>query len=151
MPFIGTKFISAVLLTSHNADRLANFYRDVLGGPLEDEQHGDTAKHYGCEMGDIHFAIHPTENFDNEEPGTGAVRLAFEVFDIDDFAKTVESRGAKLLYPPKKMGPMHITALKDPDGNHIEFTQLSDKWMRHLEERRSQGNCLIQEWKKFQK
>ena len=52
MTFNGTKFFSAVLITSRNAHSLAAFYRDVIGIPLEDEQHGATAKHYGCEMGD---------------------------------------------------------------------------------------------------
>ena len=38
--FNGTNFISAILLTSRNIDRLATFYKDVLKVPLEDEQHG---------------------------------------------------------------------------------------------------------------
>jgi predicted enzyme related to lactoylglutathione lyase len=147
MSFTGTKFISAVLLTSREPERLARFYKDVLGVPLEDEQHGQTEKHFGCEMGDIHFAIHPVGNFGNDDPGVGAIKLAFEVFDIHDFVKTIEGRGAKLLYPPKEMGPMLITALKDPDGNYIEFTQLGERWIKHIEKRREQGHCLIREWK----
>jgi predicted enzyme related to lactoylglutathione lyase len=148
MAFVGTNFISAVLLTSRDADRLAAFYREVLNVPLEDEQHGETAKHYGCEMGDLHFAIHPIENFDNEEPGTGAIKLAFEVFDIASFVEHLKSKGVEVLYPPKVMGPMLITAVKDPDGNHVEFTQLSERWIKRLEKRRGEGHCILQAWKK---
>ncbi len=147
MAFNGTKFFSAVLITSRNAERLASFYKDVVGIPLEDEQHGDTAKHYGCEMGDLHFAIHPVENFGNDEPGVGSVKLAFEIFDMDAFIQHLAAKGVSPLYPPKEMGPMLITALKDPDGNHVEFTQLGERWMKHLEKRRSEGHCLIQAWK----
>jgi hypothetical protein len=34
------EFLSAVLLASTNHDRLAAFYRDVIGVPLEEEEHG---------------------------------------------------------------------------------------------------------------
>lgn len=85
MAFNGTRFFSAVLITSRNAERLATFYKEIVGIPLESEQHGNTAKHYGCEMGDLHFAIHPVENFGNEEPGVGSIKLAFEIFDMSGF------------------------------------------------------------------
>ena len=147
MAFNGTKFFSAVLIASRNPDRLANFYKDVIGIPLEDEQHGDTAKHYGCEMGDLHFAIHPLENFGNEEPGVGSVKLAFEIFDMNAFVQNLAAKGVTPLYPPKEMGPMLITAVKDPDGNHIEFTQLGERWIKHIEKRRAEGHCLIQTWR----
>ncbi len=55
MTFNGTKFFSAVLITSRHAERLATFYKEIVGIPLESEQHGNTAKHYGCEMGDLHL------------------------------------------------------------------------------------------------
>lgn len=152
MTFAGTRFFSAVLLTSQDPERLVGFYRDVLGVPLEDEQHGNTAKHYGCEMGDLHFAIHPVENFkdlkEGQKPGVGAVKLAFEIFDMKAFVTHVESKGAKLMYPPRQQGPMTITALQDPDGNLVEFTELGDRWMSHLEKRRAEGNSMIDVWKK---
>lgn len=147
MAFDGTNFLSAVLITSRNAEKLAAFYRDVLKVPLEDEQHGPTAKHYGCEMGELHFAIHPIENFGNEEPGVGAVRLAFEIFDMDGFVRHLKTHGIEPLYPPKQQGPMLITAVKDPDGNQVEFTQLGERWIKHLEKRQTDGQTLVQTWK----
>lgn len=36
------EFLSAVLLVSKDAKRLAAFYRDVLNVPLEDDNSGDT-------------------------------------------------------------------------------------------------------------
>lgn len=147
MSFSGTKFLSAVLITSHDPKRLATFYRDILCVPLEEEKHGDTELHYGCELGDLHFAIHPVENFGCEAPGVGAIKLAFEVFDIQSFVAHLKSKNIDVLYPPKKMGPMLITALRDPDGNYIEFTQLGERWIKHIENRRSEGHCLVKTWK----
>ncbi len=147
MAFSGVNFFSAVLLVSKDAERLASFYKNILGVPLEDEQHGEAKLHYGCELGDLHFAIHPTDNFEGESPGVGSVKLAFEVFDIDSFVQEMAKKNVDVLYAPKQMGPMRITAIKDPDGNLIEFTQLGKRWVDHLEKRRKDGQCVIERWK----
>jgi len=144
------EFLSAVLIVSKNHEQLAQFYKDIVGLPLEDEQHDETLKHYGCELGDLHFAIHPVESFQDSNYGVGSIKLAFEVFNMNEHVKKLESHGVELLYPPKKMGPMLITAIKDPDGNLIEFTQLEAGWYAHLEKRRKQGHDILQRWKSEQ-
>jgi predicted enzyme related to lactoylglutathione lyase len=141
------EFLSAVLLVSKNPKNLAAFYRDTIGLPLEDEEHGETHPHYGCELGDLHFAIHPTTNFEGAGSGVGSVKLAFTVFDMDGFVKKVEAKGIKLEYPPKDTGFSLMTALRDPDGNYVEFTQLSDRWFKHLENRRQNGFDVVARWK----
>ena len=140
------EFLSAVLLVSKDPERLANFYRDVIGLPIVDEQHGETAKHYGCELGDLHFAIHPIENFEGTGFSPGSIKLAFTVFDLNTFVEKVKSKGVKLAYEPKDTGFGKMTALTDPDGNYIQFTQLSDRWFQHLEKRRNQGVDVIARW-----
>lgn len=141
------EFLSAALLISKDAKRLADFYREVIGVPLEDEKHGETDLHYGCELGDLHFAIHPLENFKGTGHGTGSVKLAFTVFDMNSFVERVKSRGVKLEYEPKNLGFANMTALYDPDGNYLEFTELSDRWFKHLENQRSSGFDVIERWK----
>jgi predicted enzyme related to lactoylglutathione lyase len=134
-------YLSAVLVHSNRVARLAAFYRDVLGFPLKDEQHGDTEPHYGCELGDVHFAIHPAAG----APATpGSVRLAFVVLDMAAFVERVKGAGVALLYPPKDVGFAIMTALEDPDGNHVEFTQLSQRWYDHLQRRREAGHDVLQ-------
>jgi catechol 2,3-dioxygenase-like lactoylglutathione lyase family enzyme len=49
----GLKFLSAVLIVSKDVARLGRFYRNVLGVPLEHEQHGELEEHYGCELGEL--------------------------------------------------------------------------------------------------
>ena len=36
-----------------------------------------------------------------------------------------------------------MTAIRDPDGNYIEITELSGGWLRHLVERRRRGFDLV--------
>lgn len=140
------EFLSSVLLVSKDPERLATFYREVIGLPLQDEQHGETEKHYGCELGDIHFAIHPVGNFQDKSTGTGAVKLAFTVFDVLAFAERVKAKGIPLVFEPKDAGFAWMTALRDPDGNYIEFTQLSDRWFKYLEGRRTKGFDMLARW-----
>lgn len=141
------EFLSAVLIISENPERLAAFYKNVIGLPLKTESHGDTEPHYGCELGDLHFAIHPAENFPDQKIGTGSVRLAFTTFDIQKLAAQIEGSGYYLAYPIKDQGFAKMTALHDPDGNYIEFTQLSERWFKHLEKRKSEGHDIVQRWK----
>jgi predicted enzyme related to lactoylglutathione lyase len=141
------EFLSAVLIVSENPERLADFYRDVVGIPLEEEQHGHSRAHWGCTLGDIHFAIHPIATFPDRRSGVGAVKLAFTVFDIQALAKRLEHRGVPLLYAPRDTGFFWSTAILDPDGNLVEFTQLCDEWFTQLETRRRQGADVVTRWR----
>jgi catechol 2,3-dioxygenase-like lactoylglutathione lyase family enzyme len=141
------EFLSAVLLVSDNPKRLADFYRDVVGVPLREEQHGDALPHWGCTLGDIHFAIHPVETFPDRQSGTGSVKLAFTVFDIQALARRLEGSGVPLLYPPRDTRFFWSTAVRDPDGNLVEFTELRDEWFEHLEARRAEGTDVVARWR----
>ena len=133
------------MLVSENPKRLATFYRDVLDIPLEEERHDDTLPHWGCNIGDIHFAIHPIDDFpDDKKSGVGAIKLAFNVFDAHALAAKLEARGVELLYPPKDTGFFISVALLDPDGNFIE---LVDEWFEMLEERRKKDLDIVDRWK----
>jgi predicted enzyme related to lactoylglutathione lyase len=115
---------SAVLIVSADPKRLADFYRDALGIPLTDEEHGDTALHYGCDLAGVHFAIHPKSNFEQVgEPRTGSVTMAFHVADAEALVRSIEAAGHKAEYAPMDLGWCIMTAVRDPDGNYIEFTQ----------------------------
>jgi catechol 2,3-dioxygenase-like lactoylglutathione lyase family enzyme len=134
------RFVSAILLTSRRAERLMEFYRDALGLPLVEERHGKTPLHWGCELGDVHFAIHPRA----DAPAPGPIRLAFWVVDLHAFARVLEERGIALRYPVHPLGPTSlVTAIVDPDGNEIELTQMGDDWLRHLAEHRARGADVL--------
>lgn len=141
------EFLSAVLIVSENPERLAAFYKNVIGLPIKTEDHDETHTHFGCELGDLHFAIHPTENFPDQNIGTGSIRLAFTTFDIQKLIGQIEAAGYYLAYPVKDTGFALMTALHDPDGNYIEFTQLSERWFKHLEKRKSEGHDIVHRWR----
>jgi predicted enzyme related to lactoylglutathione lyase len=140
------EFLSAVLLTSPDPARLAAFYRDVLGLPLREEQHDAGPAHWGGELGDVHFAIHPAgDTMPEAGPGRGPVRLAFWVFDLESFVQRLASdHGVQCLYPLQEFGASSlVTAISDPDGNEIELTQMGRNWVDHLAEHRRQGADVI--------
>ncbi|MGH7642608.1 MAG: VOC family protein [Candidatus Dormibacteria bacterium] len=133
-------FLSAVLLTSRDPERLAAFYRDVLGIPLLAERHGASPLHWGCELGDVHFAIHPGDDASQ----LGPIRLAFWVFDLVSFVSRLEQVGTTCLYPIEKLGAgSFVTAVVDPDGNEVELSQMGGAWIEHLAERRRQGADVL--------
>lgn len=139
----GLRFLSGVILTSAQPERTAAFYRDVLGLPLVAEQHGDSEPHWGCELGDTHFAIHPGE----PAAAPGPIRLAFMVFDLDRLVEWLDECGVELRYPPGSLGEQsRITAIHDPDGNLVELTELGPSWLDHLRTRRGEGHDLVQTW-----
>jgi catechol 2,3-dioxygenase-like lactoylglutathione lyase family enzyme len=141
------RFLSAVLVVSADPRRLAAFYRDVIGIPLHEEQHGGSRAHWGCNLGDVHFAIHPVETFPDRRSGVGAVKLAFTVFDLQALARRLGERGVPLLYPPRDTGFFVSTAVEDPDGNFVEFTELRDEWFIGIEARRAAGADVVARWR----
>jgi catechol 2,3-dioxygenase-like lactoylglutathione lyase family enzyme len=140
------EFLSAVLIYSRNPARLAAFYRDVLGVSLEEERHGTEPVHYGCELGDVHFAIHPNEDGLEETAREQRFRLAFTVFSTIALLERLKSWGISPLYPPKKTGFAVFTAVHDPDGNYVELTELSDSWFEHLKSRKKGGADVVTRW-----
>jgi predicted enzyme related to lactoylglutathione lyase len=142
---MANRFITAVILTSANPEKLFEFYKNVLDVPIEVEEHGGT-KHYGCELGELHFAIHPAQA--DSKVGAGGVAFGLQVFNLEKFLAKIEKAGVRPLFPAGERGFAKMTAINDPDGNMIYLTQLSDNWLAGIEERRSlKESDIIQQWK----
>jgi catechol 2,3-dioxygenase-like lactoylglutathione lyase family enzyme len=143
----GLRFLSGIILVSAEPARLVAFYRDVLGVPLAEEQHDDTEPHWACELGDVHFAIHPEADYPGEAAGAGAVKIAFMVFEMDRLVAWLGRNGVEPLYPPVAFGgSSRITAVRDPDGNTVELTELGPSWLDHLKTHRAAGGDLVAHW-----
>jgi catechol 2,3-dioxygenase-like lactoylglutathione lyase family enzyme len=143
------EFISGVLLVSRQPERMVEFYRDLLGLPLAEERHDDAMPHWGCELGDVHFAIHPAEDYpDDPAGGPGPIKVAFMVFDLARMISWLDACGVTLCYPPTHLGASsQITAVRDPDGNLVELTQLGPGWLDHLTAHRADGHDLLSAWR----
>lgn len=106
--------IDAVMLDSPDEARLAGFYRDELGVPLEEERHGSEL-HWGCFVAGVHFAIHEV----TETSAAGGFRLSFQVDDVDLAISELRSRGVAIVDEPHDRPFGRIAAVADPDGNTV--------------------------------
>jgi predicted enzyme related to lactoylglutathione lyase len=139
------RFVSAIIFQSNDPGRLAAFYRDALGMPLESSDHdGDAQPHYECELGDLHFAIHPVETPPNEQSARRSrLKIAFAVFSLEAAIARLRRLGVELLYAPIDRGFAIMTAIEDPDGTTIELTQLSDRWLSYIGSRESEERDIV--------
>jgi catechol 2,3-dioxygenase-like lactoylglutathione lyase family enzyme len=113
--------VKSIVLTSDDIDRTAAFYRDVLLLPLELERHRGTERHFACEVGPIHLAIHDRRTFwlstaDGPDPCT--VVVSFTIEDLPAFLAHLSSLGLAPL-TRREIGPMSFVSLRDPDGRHV--------------------------------
>ena len=115
--------VGASLLISQDAPALAAFYRDTLELPLVDEVHEGVPAHYGCELGSVHFAIHPSETWPGE-PTDNALSPVL-VFNTADAAGVYEKLQASKVpaTPPFDHGFGNLVAFRDPDGNNVQVMQ----------------------------
>ena len=73
--------ICGVILISENVQALADFYSHGLGVEFEREDHGGLDIHYGVDIGNTHFGIHPPSNFKGHGPSS-ATPIAFAVSSL---------------------------------------------------------------------
>ena len=115
--------VAAILLISPDARALADFYRNALELPLEDEEHPGVPLHYGCDVGGVHLAIHDSAGFtgvptrDAQSPvmvlGTSNVRA---------IAVRLSAHGVHTIGPTDH-GFGLIVSFRDPDGNLVEILE----------------------------
>ena len=115
--------VSAILLISPQAEALAEFYRTYLALPLVDEVHEDVPLHFACELGEVHFAIHPADGWPGQagtEPQSPVIAL--RTTDAQQVADNLANAGV-VYNGPHDHGFAHVVSFRDPDGNHIEVLQ----------------------------
>jgi catechol 2,3-dioxygenase-like lactoylglutathione lyase family enzyme len=119
------KSVCGVILVTGDVERLAGFYRDTLGLPLEREVHGDLPAHYGIDIGTVHLGIHPPASFGRTEVRNGGSVVAIEVDDLDAWLERLAAHGLMPVIAKHDEGFGPVAAIEDPDGNLIELVQLT--------------------------
>ena len=95
--------------------RSLRFYRDVLGIPLEGDEHWSEAW-----LGDVRFALHPAP--DGVEPTAGTVFVNFTVANADAAAEHARAAGydGELVMREEYGTSFEV---RDPDGYRIHLFQ----------------------------
>lgn len=116
METLQVKGLTGVIMSSAEPERLANFYRNVLGIPLALNRHGNTPEHWECDYNGIHYAV--LKQRVNVQANVNTV-LSFAVDDIERFVTT---HNIQLIHPIMDLGEgAYIASFKDPDGNILRF------------------------------
>lgn len=113
--------LSVVLLLAQDTARTGAFYRDVLGLPLQEEQHDGRHKHYACQVGSIYFTIQLAADLVRPQPERGYdfLQLCFTVADLDAFVQRLKELNTTPLHPPQPFEHTRFITLLDPDGRHV--------------------------------
>jgi catechol-2,3-dioxygenase len=115
--------ITAILLISRNAKRLCDFYRATLGLPLEEEVHDGIPPHYGCSLGDVHFAIHPADGWPGvPTPNAQSPVITFSTSHLKAVAKRLSANGVKVTGPTDHSFGQAVS-FRDPDGNFVSILE----------------------------
>lgn len=122
---MGLRSICGVILLSDDPRRLAEFYGRVLGCAFQREDHGRLAEHFGLDVGEVHFGIHPPSNFQRTTPGTASAAIAFNVSSLAEPMAVLRELGATQVQAPHDEGFGLVTSYLDPDGNQFELVELT--------------------------
>jgi catechol 2,3-dioxygenase-like lactoylglutathione lyase family enzyme len=115
--------VTAILLISPNPRALADFYKNALGLPLEDEEHPGVPLHYGCDVGGVHLAIHASAGFAGvPSPDAQSPVMVLGTSSVRDVAKRLWANGVQTIGPTDH-GFGLIVSFRDPDGNLVEVLE----------------------------
>jgi lactoylglutathione lyase len=120
MPAV-TEMASLVLFAA-DLSRTAEFYR-AIGLDLEHEDHGEGPVHFALELGDVHFAIYPTE-VSGRAPARRAAGSSFPGFYVaalDEVTESLRRMGVTILSEHDQMPWGCRVVVEDPDGRSVEI------------------------------
>lgn len=127
------KRLTFIALNVSDLAKSLQFYRDVLGLPLDDASHdsdlndpwygGEHAAHSWTDGAFIHFALYPA--LEPHRPTTKSVQVGFYVHEFEAIHIRVVRSGAAVVQEPR-VEPWGKTArYLDPDGNIVSITAVS--------------------------
>jgi catechol 2,3-dioxygenase-like lactoylglutathione lyase family enzyme len=111
-PFVSR--INVVYLYVRDVTRSLAFYRDVLGIPLEGDEHWAEAM---LENG-VRFALHATDS--DRKLGSGTARIDFEVADVEAAAGRLREAGVEVGEVEREFWGAACEFV-DPDGYRLHL------------------------------
>ena len=122
---MAVKSICGAILMARDPDSLARFYAEALDLSFSREDHAGLAPHWGVDIGNVHFGIHPPEDFDAKATGQGSVVLTFDVDSLAECQARLQQLGANCVQPPHDEGFGLVASFTDPEGNCFELVELT--------------------------
>lgn len=122
---MSTKFLAALILRCEEPARVAEFYRDALGLPLEKRSNHQ----FTCLLGATFFAIHGLQ------PGQAATtnaEIGIHISDLDNFVEDLIRKKIVLKEPITDLPWARAATILDPLGNSIYLMQLPDRSIQHI-------------------
>ena len=114
-----TTGLGGVIFSSQDPDRLAKFYREVIGLPLELNSHGGLQEHWECDFQGIHFAVMAPWGGEGQREPSSAIIPSFVVADIQAF---IDHHKLQTLHPIMKLDEgKYVVTIADVDGNAIRL------------------------------
>jgi hypothetical protein len=108
--------LSALVYSSKQPTRLAEFYRLHLGIPFATHDHGPVREHLEATVAGTHFAVLPHDD-PSKERGTG-VAPTFRVRGLEAFAEDLRKQGVAPLHAVLELGEgRRVVSFRDPDEN----------------------------------
>ncbi|RKS09654.1 putative enzyme related to lactoylglutathione lyase [Nocardiopsis sp. Huas11] len=115
--------LDSMLLATHDPDRLHDWYAAVLD-PQEDD---DVDGYRVLRFGHFHLLIDRRSDVGARAAEPARAIFNFDVGDARAVARRMDAAGTEWLAPLEdRDGSLFATAL-DPDGNHVQIIQLSEK------------------------
>jgi lactoylglutathione lyase len=106
------------VIRSRDIDRAVTFYQ-MLGMRFTQHSHGNGPEHYTSETADLVFELYPLTS---SQMPTIAMRLGFQVDDLDGLVVELDAIGATIVSPPQDSPWGRRAVVKDFDGHTVELT-----------------------------
>ena len=120
--------LEAVLLSSENAKKLADFYQEKVGLKLGSEMEiGDKGeKGYDFELGTgVYLYVMDHDKIEGKNKNPARVMFNLEVDDMDKEVARLKKAEVKVVAETYHVeGYGLITTFEDPDGNYFQFVQV---------------------------
>ena len=108
--------LNVVYLYVRDVGRSRDFYSDLLGIPLEGDEHWQEA-----DLGGTRFALHEWHDGVGE-PSSGTVHLGFEVADLDTAMRELREAGVEPGEVTRDIWGAAVDVV-DPDGYRVHLFQ----------------------------
>jgi hypothetical protein len=122
---MSTQFLAVLILRCEEPARIAEFYQNTVGLPLEQGNENE----FTCMLGATFFAIHGLQP---GQTATTSTEIGIHIPDLDKFVKELGQKKIALNAPIKDYPWARAATILDPLGNSIYLMQLPERSIQNI-------------------